>query len=334
VGFVRVLADLQVSLLVSTYQAGKVAVVQVRGEDLFITYHNFDHAMGIAVGREQIAVGTNTQVWFCVASPRKVQPGGTGNQFDAYYLARGCHFTGEIHGHEMEWSGRELWIVNTLFSCLCTIGGSHSFVPRWKPRFVSALAAEDRCHLNGLALDNGSPRFVTSLGETDSARGWREHKEAGGCLIDVASGQVRLRGLCMPHSPRLHQGGLWFIESGYGRLAAVDSQGQAVTLVELPGYARGLALHGAYAFVGLSKVRPTSSFEGLPITRSVDSLKCGIAAVELASGQVAGLLEFTAGIEEVFDVRVNPFARSPLLSGPDARNDGTPPIWIVPPTGL
>ena len=328
------LADLKVSLLVSTYQAGKVAVVQVRGDDLFITYHNFERAMGIAVSREQIAVGTNTQVWFCVASPQPVQPSGAGNRFDAYYLARGCHFTGEIHGHEMEWSNRELWIVNTLFSCLCTIGGSHSFVPRWKPRFVSNLAAEDRCHLNGLALDNGHPRFVTSLGETDVARGWRDDRVSGGCLIDVSSGQILLRGLCMPHSPRLHQGGLWFVESGLGRLVAVDPQGRTVKVAELPGYARGLAFHGSYAFVGLSKVRPTSNLEGLPIAQSIDSLKCGVAAVELATGQVTALLEFDAGIEEIFDVRVNPFARSPLFSGPDARNDGTPPIWIVPPTRL
>jgi len=334
VSFVRVLADLKVSLLVSTYQAGKVAVVQVRGDDLFITYHNFERAMGIAVAREQIAVGTNTQVWFCVASPQPVQPSGAGNRFDAYYLTRGCHYTGEIHGHEMEWSSRELWIVNTLFTCLCTIGGSHSFVPRWKPRFVSNLAAEDRCHLNGLALDNGHPRFVTSLGETDVARGWRDDRVSGGCLIDVSSGQLLLRGLCMPHSPRLHQGGLWFVESGCGRLVSVDPQGRAVKVAELPGYARGLAFHGPYAFVGLSKVRPTSNLEGLPIAQSIDSLKCGVAAVELATGQVTALLEFDAGIEEIFDVRVNPFARSPLFSGPDARNDGTPPIWIVPPTSL
>jgi uncharacterized protein (TIGR03032 family) len=332
--FVRVLADLKVSLLVSTYQAGKVAVVQVRGDDLFITYHNFERAMGIAVSREQIAVGTNTQVWFCVASPQPVQPSGAGNRFDAYYLTRGCHYTGEIHGHEMEWSNRELWIVNTLFSCLCTIGGSHSFVPRWKPRFVSKLASEDRCHLNGLALDNGHPRFVTSLGETDVARGWRDDRVSGGCLIDVSSGQILLRGLCMPHSPRLHQGGLWFVESGCGRLVAVDPQGRTVKVAELPGYARGLTFQGPYAFVGLSKMRANSSNEGLPIAQSIDSLKCGVAAVELATGQVTALLEFDAGIEEIFDVRVNPFARSPLFSGPDARNDGTPPIWIVPPTRL
>jgi uncharacterized protein (TIGR03032 family) len=199
---------------------------------------------------------------------------------------------------------------------------------------VTSLAAEDRCHLNGLALENGQPRFVTCLSESDSARAWRDHRATGGCVIDVPSGQVVLRGLCMPHSPRLHQGRLWFIESGCGRLVSVDHQGQTLTSIQLPGYARGLAFHGSYAFVGLSRIRQTSSFQGLPIADSIDTLKCGVAAVDLASGLVAGLLEFTAGIEEIFDVRVNPYSRSPLFSGPDARNDGTPPIWVVPPTRL
>ena len=68
----------------------------------------------------------------------------------------------EIHGHEMAWAGEELWIVNTLFSCLCTLRPEYSFVPRWKPPFISALAAEDRCHLNGLAVADGRPRYVTA----------------------------------------------------------------------------------------------------------------------------------------------------------------------------
>jgi uncharacterized protein (TIGR03032 family) len=331
--FVSVLAELGVSLLVSTYQAGKVAVVQARGDGLRITYHNFERPMGVALAREQIAVGTTSQIWFMAAYPPGPQA-DSGARYDAYYLARGSQVTGEIHVHEMEWSGRELWVVNTLFSCLCTISGGHMFVPRWKPWFVSALAAEDRCHLNGLVLENGRPRFVTSLGETDSERGWRSNRVSGGCLIDAAAGQFVLRELCMPHSPRIEQGRLWLLESGRGRLLWVDPSGGTVIVSELPGYARGLAVHGPYAFVGLSRIRQTSGNEGLPIARDLESLKCGIAVVELASGKVVALLEFLAGLEEIFDVRVNPFSRLPLFSGPDARNDGTPPIWMIPPTRL
>jgi uncharacterized protein (TIGR03032 family) len=332
--FVRVLDQLGVSLLVSTYQSGKLATIQVRGSDLLITYHNFERAMGIAHSPEQIALGTFNQVWYLVSSPPPADSGQAVNPFDRYYLARGSHLTGEIHVHEMAWSGRDLWVVNTLFSCLCTISGGHNFVPRWKPAFVSRLAPEDRCHLNGLAMENGRPRFVTTLGETDTPRGWKTNAPRGGCLIDVSSGQFVLRGLGLPHSPRLYQGRLWFLESGRGRLAAHDPNDGLVEVAVLPGYVRGLSFHGPYAFIGLSKIRQTSNLEGLPIAADLDSLKCGVAVVELATGRLVSFLEFTAGLEEIFDVRVNTYARRPLVSGPDARNDGTPPIWLIPPVRL
>ena len=329
--FARILSELGASLLVSTYQTGKLAVVRAHGEDLTITYHNFERPMGIAISREQIAIGTNTQIWFIASAAQIAHVIGSGSPYDSCYLARGSHVTGEIHGHEMAWSGRELWIVNTLFSCLCSLGGGHSFIPRWKPRFVSTLAAEDRCHLNGLALQDGRPRYLSCLGETDTSRGWRAVKATGGCVIDVPSGQPVLRGLSMPHSPRVQQGRLWFLESGRGRLVAVNPQsGSLETMAELPGYARGLAFQGPYAFVGLSRMRETSSIEGLPIADSIGSLKCGVAVVDLASGRIVAMLEFVSGIDELFDVRVDPFSRTPFFSGPDARADGTPPIWLIP----
>jgi uncharacterized protein (TIGR03032 family) len=147
----------------------------------------------------------------------------------------------------------ELWIVNTRFSCLCTLHPDYSFVPRWRPPFVTALAAEDRCHLNGLAMVDGRPQYMTALGETDTPGGWRENKPHGGCLIDLPSGETVCRGLSMPHSPRWHDGRLWLLESGTGRLALVDlAAGRCRPVAELPGFARGLALVGPYAFIGLS----------------------------------------------------------------------------------
>jgi uncharacterized protein (TIGR03032 family) len=320
-----------VSLLVSTYQTGKLAVVQVRGEDLLITYHNFDRPMGIAISRACIAIGTKTQIWFIQGAPQIAHEVGSRGHYDSCYLARASHYTGEIHGHELAWSGRVLWVVNTLFSCLCSLDSGHSFVPRWKPPFVSALAAEDRCHLNGIALEHDRPRYLSCLGETDTPRGWKSEKAAGGSVIDVPSGRTILRGLSMPHSPRVEQGRLWILESGRGRLAAVNQQGGSLeTVALLPGYARGLAFYGPYAFVGLSRMRETSSIEGLPIAGSIGELKCGVAVVELASGAIVAMLEFVSGIDELFDVRVDPFSRAPFFGGPDARGDGTPPIWLIP----
>ncbi len=229
--------------------------------------------------------------------------------------------------------GGDLWIVNTLFSCLCTLDGVHNFVPRWKPRFVSAIAAEDRCHLNGLGLIGGRPAYVTALGETDAKEGWRPGKASGGCLIDVASGVPVVRGLSMPHSPRPHDGGVLLLESGRGRMVRADpADGSVEPVAEVPGYARGLSFVGGYAFVGLSKFRKSSSvatFGGLPISERTTPLSCGVSVVELASRREVARLEFHAGIDEIFDVQPLP-DRHPWFSGPHPKTDDVRPIWVVP----
>src|SRR5205814_1695632 len=143
-------------------------------------------------------------------------------QHDACYLPRASHVTGDIGVHELAWAGEELWVVNTRFSCLCTLHPDYSFVPRWRPPFVTALAAEDRCHLNGLALVDSEPRYVTALGTTDAAGGWRADKAHGGVLMELPAGRVVARGLSMPHSPRWHDGRLWVLESGTGGVVQVD----------------------------------------------------------------------------------------------------------------
>src|SRR5262249_19865549 len=208
-------------------------------------------------------------------------------------LRRPSHVPGDIGVHEMAWAGDELWIVNTRFSCLCTLDPDYSFVPRWRPPFLTALAAEDRCHLNGLAIVEGWPKYVTALGETDTADGWRPGKPHGGCVMDVPSGQVVVRGLSMPHTPRWHDNRLWVLESGTGRLLCMElGGGRRQTVTDLPGFARGLAFAGPYAFVGLSKIRATSAMDGVPLAQRRNELKCGVAMVDLRRGQLVAVLEF------------------------------------------
>jgi len=325
------LSRLGVSLLVSTYQAGKVVTVGVADGELALSYHNFERAMGLAVGRDAIAVAARAQVWFLKAAlelAARVEPAG---RHDSCFLTRSSHFTGEIQGHELAWAGDELWLVNTAFGCLCTLDGRHSFVPRWRPPFLSALAPEDRCHLNGLAMADGSPKYVTALAETDAPQGWREDKARSGCLIDVPSGETVARGFAMPHSPRVHAGRVWMLHSGAGELVQVDpAAGRAETVAELPGYTRGLAFHDRFAFVGLSKIRETSTFGGMPIAERRPELKCGVGVVDLSTGRLIAHLEFVTGVEEIFDVQVVPFSRCPALSGPYAGLDAAAPIWTVP----
>jgi uncharacterized protein (TIGR03032 family) len=325
------LSQLGVSLLVSTYQAGKVVAVGVAGGELTLSYHNFERAMGLAVKPDGIAVGARAQVWFLRSAPDLAGQVAPAGRHDACFLTRSSHFTGEVQAHELAWEGDELWLVNTAFGCLCTLDGRHSFVPRWRPPFITGLAAEDRCHLNGMALVDGAPKYVTVLGETDTPQGWRADKVHGGCLIDVASGQTVARGFAMPHSPRVHRGRVWMLHSGAGKLVLVDpARGRAETVTELPGYTRGLALYDRFAFVGLSKIRETSTFGGMPIAARRPELKCGIGAVDLTTGRLVAHLEFLSGVEEIFDVQVLPGARCPALSGPYPTLDGGAPVWVVP----
>jgi uncharacterized protein (TIGR03032 family) len=333
------LGQLGVTLLVTTYQAGKLVVVGSHQGALALSVHNFHRAMGLAVKADRWAVGTQDSIWYLRAAPDlafRIEPVG---RHDGCFLARTSFFTGDVQAHELAWAGEELWIVNTLFSCLCTLDEKYSFVPRWRPLFISSLAAEDRCHLNGLALGRDergvlAPRFVTAMSETDTAQGWRPVKASAGCLISVPDGAIVSRGLVMPHSPRLDQGGIWLLDSGRGRLVRVDPvDGQLQAIAELPGYTRGLALHGPFAFVGLSKIRETSTFGGVPVAEKRDQLKCGVAVVQRTTGQHVAFLEFKEGIDEIFDVQVLPGARFPAVSGPYPQLDGGKTIWTVPQSG-
>ena len=328
-GFAAVLAGLGSSLLVSTYQANKLLVARAAGAGLSMLVRTFDRPMGLAVDGGRLALGTRDQVWefrnAADIAPR-VEPAG---QHDACFLPRSSHFTGDIGVHELAWAGGELWAVNTRFSCLCAVHPDYSFVPRWRPPFVSALAAEDRCHLNGLALVDGRPAYVTALGETDTPGGWRADKAAGGCLVEVGGGRVVSRGLSMPHSPRWHDGRLWVLESGTGRLALVDpSDGSRRHVAELPGFARGLAFSGSHAFVGLSKIRKTSAMDGVPLSERRDELKCGVAVVDLRRGGVVELLEFRSAVEEIFDVQFLGGLRFPELMG--FQKDDVRHTFVVP----
>ena len=328
--FLPLLSQLGASLAVSTYQAGKVVLIGCDRDQLKLSFHHFQRAMGLAVKPDCIAVGTRNLVWFLRNAPEiapQLDPAGCHR---GCFLARKSYVTGEIQSHEMAWVGDDLWVVNTLFSCLCTVHESFSFIPRWRPPFISALAAEDRCHLNGLALVDGQPRYVTVMAESDTPGGWREKKESSGCLIDVPSGQTVARGFAMPHSPRVYGGRLWLLDSGCGLLVQVDpATGKAEPVAEFPGYTRGLAFCGSLAFVGLSRIRETSVFSGIPIAAKRDELKCGVAVVDLPSGRVVAFLVFTSVVDEIFDVQVLPGMPWPALSGPFPDADNAQTIWNV-----
>lgn len=312
--FPELLESLNASLLVTTYQAGKLVAFRAREGRLSMLLRTFDRAMGLAVGKDVLALGTRSMVWLLRNSSELAAKSADGH--DACFLPRLAYVTGDLDLHEIAWGDKDLWAVNTLFSCLCTLHPDYSFVPRWRPPFVSRLARQDRCHLNGLALEGGRPRYVTAFGESDTPEGWRPTKAAGGILLELPGGNVVARGLSMPHSPRLADGQLWVLDSGRGGLNLVDrNRGTVETVAQLPGYTRGLAIQSGYAFVGYSRIRETAVFGGVPIAEEKNTRKCGIGVVDLHKGSLCGFIEFEGIVEEIFDVQLLSGIRFPQVVG-------------------
>jgi uncharacterized protein (TIGR03032 family) len=347
--FSGILQELNASVLVTTYQAGKLVMLRPDGVRLNTHFRGFSKPMGLAVDGDRLAIGTSLEIWEYHNAPavaERLEPAGT---HDACYLPRSSVCTGDIQIHEMAWgkwqesgvrgqeseaSGKhELWFVNTRYSCLCTRSNLYSFVPRWTPPFISELAPEDRCHLNGLCVVEGQPTFVTALGETDTPGGWRENKKSGGVVMEVATGEVIARGLSMPHSPRWYDGRLWVLESGSGGFGWIDAAtGKYENLTTLPGFTRGLDFCGPLAFIGLSQVRE-SAFSGIVIAeRPFEERWCGVWVVNIHTGETIAYVKFEDAVQEIFALQVLPGVRNP-----DVINDQQQVIansFVVPEAAL
>jgi uncharacterized protein (TIGR03032 family) len=249
--------------------------------------------------------------------------------YDRLYVPQLAYTTGDVDAHDIALCDSEHpplatrhspLFINTLFSCLAAPSETHSFRVMWKPPFISRLAAEDRCHLNGLALRDGAPAFVTAVSTTDVHEGWREHRREGGVVIDVASGEIIARGLSMPHSPRWHDGKLYVLNSGTGEFGTVDlASGKFEAICFCPGYARGLAMLGRFAVIGLSTCRENRTFSGLALDEELVAKnvapRCGLMIVDLRSGDVVHSLTIEGIVRELYDVAVLPGVTMPCALG-------------------
>ncbi|MFA5885406.1 MAG: TIGR03032 family protein [Acidimicrobiia bacterium] len=316
--FPKALEVLGGSILVTTYQTGHLIAFRVADGTLNTHFRRFPSPMGMALHDNHLALGTKAQVLVFQNQPAMIPRLDPPDRHDACFMPRHSHNTGDIRIHDLGYAGDELWIVNTRFSCLATLDDKHSFVPRWRPPFITALAPEDRCHLNGMCVIDDEPRYVTALGTSDEAGGWREEKLDGGVLMDVRTGEVVSGDMCMPHSPRWYDGRLWLLESGRGILATVDLEtGERTEVGAVPGFARGLSFLGPYAFIGLSQVRE-HVFEGLPLTGDGVERNCGVWVLDTRNGEIVAWVKFSGTVHEIYDVMALPRQRYPEIVEPGA----------------
>ncbi|RPH91761.1 MAG: TIGR03032 family protein [Chroococcales cyanobacterium metabat2.561] len=315
--FPSLLFEKRISLAITSY-LGKLITLSPENNQLKIQCKTFERPMGLAVSENQIAIGDGYQIW-------QLQKSTSLNGND-YYLPKTIHVTGGIDIHEIEWIGNELWFINTKFSCLSTLDDNYSFACRWKPPFIKKLDAQDRCHLNGLAVKDNRPKYVTMLAQSHTPNGWREQMEDGGVLMDIETNEVVVQGLSMPHSPRWYQDKLWLLESAKNRIGYVDfKHNQLIPLANLSGYARGLVFCENLAFVGLSQARHGES-NSQPNSKNL----CGIAVIDLQTGETIASLCFESGVDEIFGVSVLEGSGFPII--PEWNEEMLANTFILPQT--
>ena len=309
------------SLALTTYQTNRLLLIGSNGDGTFSGFERlFDRPMGLHADAdgERLTMATRYQIRELanVLSPDETHEG-----YDRVYVPRRAHTTGELDAHDLHRTPKgTIFFVNTRFSCVATPSDTHSFAPVWTPPFVSELSPEDRCHLNGLALQDGRPRYVTAVSQSDVAAGWRDRREGNGVVIDVKSGEIVTGGLTMPHSPHLWNGELYLINAGTGDLGRVDLEtGQFEPIAFVPGFGRGLTVRDGHAVVGLSKPRRDEIFQDLPLGRRLEekgaSPRCGLFVIDLETGTTAHWLTFRNVVSELYDVQVLPGVRRPMALG-------------------
>lgn len=313
------LKEAKVSLAMTTYQAGKVFLIGLQPDGrLSVFERTFERPMGLGVGQGRFWMSSVYQLW---RFEDFLGPQETRDGYDALYVPVTGHTTGDLDIHDIheDAEGKPIFVA-TRFNCLATLSERGSFREVWRPPFIDRLAAEDRCHLNGLAMKDGRPAYVTCLSRTNVFEGWREKRRDGGMVLEVPTGEVVAGGLSMPHSPRLHQGALWMLQAGTGEFGRIDlATGKFEPVCFLPGFARGLGFVGDYAVIGISRPRENRTFEGLLLNERLQaegvSAQCAICVVNLRTGDIEHRLEIGGIVEEIYDVNLLPGVIRPMALG-------------------
>ncbi|MEQ9229949.1 MAG: TIGR03032 family protein [Cyclobacteriaceae bacterium] len=298
------------SIVFSTYQAGKLIFISSKDGEILIKYaKNFARPMGIAFDPKtsRLAVATKNQINVFGNSSALAQSfPEKPNHYDAMFMPQCRYYTGRVDTHEIAFGEEGLWTVNTQFSALTLMTDSQHFEVKWKPPFIGELRPFDKCHLNGMAMKDGKPKYVSMFGEMDQPTEWRKSEKNHGLIMDVDTGEVLVRNLTMPHTPTLYEEKIYFLQSGTGQIMYYDLKTkQTVEVALLKSFLRGLEVIGDFLFVGASELREQStSFGKLPI--SDQETFCGIYVYNRHTGQQVAGLSYTDLVKEIFSVKVLP----------------------------
>ncbi len=298
--FVQWLATSGGTLAVTTYNSGKLALFSAAGGRLAASFWSFPRPMGVACSGDRMALASRDHVWLF-----RVREGQVG--VEAIYS------TGRLDAHDVAFDRRGLLFANTRFNCVGRPSERVSFLRNWQPPFIEATQRTDCCHLNGIGVRNGRLAVATAFCASERPAAWRQgDRFSSGVILDVQRNRIAARGLCMPHSPRWHDGRWWFCDSGQGTLSAVDlERGHCTSRVELPGFTRGLTFAAGRAVVGLSRIRKRHVLDAPPVRERFPRMRSGVWLVDVNAGRETGALEFLRGGREAYDVAFLPTMDQP-----------------------
>jgi uncharacterized protein (TIGR03032 family) len=327
--WVQLQKELGFSLLLGTRSMGDLHVIGFppQGNALHFQVANFPLCMGMALHGEQLAVAcqTDVRVYHNILS----LPGIESPVYQRCYSPRSLLFTGDLDAHELAFTADgEVQFVAAKYSCIVTPSASHSVREVWRPRFISALLPEDRCHLNGLCMEGGELKYVTCFAVTNETAGWRGQPFNSGVVWCAQTQEAVCTGLVQPHSPRIHNGELYVLNSGAGEFGRIDQRtGQYDCIAFVGGYGRGLSFVGDYAVFGISKPRHDGYIPNFPLHERLKSLgladRCQLVAVNLKTGDVMQAITFEGEAREFFDTVVIPDCRqAAVLSLDEAQHPG------------
>lgn len=346
--FAKILKALNISLAVTSYQSARLIFIRSDGENIDTHLKAFPRPMGIYCDESRITLGTFSEVLEFKRTDdilKQIKNGELDREekfskkilekdkekmkalrearkqeldevkkADSLFLSRASITTGMINIHDIAWGDEGLWVVNSTFSCLSTLSPEHSFVARWKPHFISELVPEDRCHLNGMAMKDGKPKYVTTFNKEDSRDSWSDGRVDDGTLIDIDTNKILLDGMIMPHSPKVYEDEVYVCESGLGLVWKYNPKTKEKTqVIKLQGFTRGLYFYGGLMFVGLSQVRASSIKNPIPLTKEYDETYSGIWIINLQDNFEVAHIKFDGDIDQVYDISILPQSTYPEL---------------------
>lgn len=310
------------SVVMGTRSMGDLIVLSVPNPDS-VNFHivNFPLCMGMDIQGDHLAVACQTDIR--EYHDMLVHPTIQSPVYQKCYSPRSISFTGDLDIHEMKYNsaGTPIFIASK-YNCLGVPSATHSMKPVWQPKFIKELKPVDACHLNGLCMENGEAKYVSFFAPTAEPNGWRNMPFNSGMLWSVEEQEAVCTGLVQPHSPRLHEGELYVLNSGAGEFGRVDLQtGKYECIAFVGGYGRGLSFVGDYAIFGISKPRHNVYIDNFPLHDRLRALgeidRCQLVTVNLKTGNVIPAVTFEGAARELFDTIVIPDCRHAVVMNLD-----------------